>query len=260
MATGTTHPIPIPGETWQPARTIDYEKFVTEDDKPVDNLYSERQHGLLTATLIDSWPGPGEGRPFYVCTDVGLFYSDNEPPFAPDVLLSLDVAPPSGDMSLKENRSYYMWKFNKPPDALVEVVSNNEGGELTTKLKGYARLRATYYIVWDPFLFLGDKPLYCFALQEGKYKPCEPWFPELGLGVKTWEGSYGGMPATFLRWCGRNGRLIPTGGERADEEKQRADEEKQRADEEKQRADEEKQRADQLAEKLRAAGIDPDKP
>src|SRR5207248_979267 len=146
--------------------------------------------------------------------------------------------------SLKINRSYYTWRNDKPPDALVEVVSNLDGGELTTKLKGYARLGTIYYIVWDPFLYLGEKKLYCFALERGRYVPCEPWFPELELGVKVWHGVYANTRATFLRWCDREGNLIPTGAERAEQEKQRAEQEKQRAEQE-------KQRAEKLAEKLR---------
>jgi hypothetical protein len=246
MATGSTPPLPISDEFWRPECAPNYARLVTEDDTPVDNLYSERQHWLLTTPLIDSWHGPGAGCPRFIATNVGLFYSDNVPPFVPDVLVSLDAAPPQGDLSLKENRSYYMWKYNKPPDALVEVVSNTEGNELTTKFKGYARLGAMYYIVWDPFLYLGKQKLYTFALERRHFIPCEPWFPELELGVKTWDGIFGDIPATFLRWCDRHGNLIPTGAERAEQEKQRAEQEKQRAV--------------KLAEKLRSLGIDPDQP
>jgi hypothetical protein len=140
------------------------------------------------------------------------------------------------------------------------VVSNTIGGELTTKLAGYAKIGIIYYVVWDPFLFLSDKPLQCFALERGKYAPTEPWFPELELGVKTWSGVFGDLSATFLRWCDRGGNLVPTGAERADEQMKRADEQKKQADEQKKRADEQKKRADKLAEKLRALGIDPDQP
>jgi hypothetical protein len=54
------------------------------------------------------------------------------------------------------------------------------------------------------------------------------------------------MPATFLRWCDRQGQVIPTGAERAEQKKQRAEQEKQRAG--------------RLADRLRSLGIDPDKP
>lgn len=253
MATGSTPMVPSTAQFTPVEPAINYDVLVTEDDKPVDSIYAERQHWLLTIPLNESWKGPGEGCPFFCTTDVALFYAPKEPPFAPDALLSLGVTLPQGDLSLKENRSYFIWKYAKAPEALVEVVTGTDGGELTTKLKGYARLGAIYYIVWDPFLYLGDKKLYCFALERGKYVPCEAWFPELELGVKVWQGVFLNTRATFLRWCDRNGEPIATGAERAEHEKQRAEHEKQRAEHE-------KQRADTLAEKLRAAGIDPDKP
>jgi len=109
MATGTTTNTPPTEELLDPSVLPDYDKLVTEDDKPVDSIYSERQHFLLTAPLLDCWQRPG-GRPCFIATDVGLFYSVNTPPFSPDVLLSLDVAPPQGDLSLKEDRSYFVWK------------------------------------------------------------------------------------------------------------------------------------------------------
>lgn len=235
-----------------------YDLLVTEDDKPVDSIYSERQHLLLTSALIDSWPGPGQGGPRFIATDVGLFYSVEEPAFSPDVMVAVGVAPPVGDLSLKKNRSYFIWRYGKPPDAIVEVVSNLVGGELTTKFEAYARIGVTYYIVWDAHQWLGKKKLQCFVLQGGAYVPCEPWFPRLELGVKIWEGSFNQSFGTYLRWCDKDGHLVPTGTERADEEKHRADEEKHRADELKHRADEEKRRADKLAEKLRSLGVDPD--
>ncbi|MBI1831185.1 MAG: Uma2 family endonuclease [Planctomycetes bacterium] len=280
MATGTTTNV-LPADEWLgPAVMPDYDKLVTEDEKPVDSLYAERQHLLLTTPLLDSWPRPG-GRACFIASDVALYYSVNLPPFVPDVLLSLDVAPPQGDLSLKENRCYYVWKYGKVPDALVEVVANTIGGELTTKLTGYARAGVTNYIVWDPFQFLSDRQLHCFALERGKYALCDPWFLELELGVKVWKGIFGDMPSIFLRWCDRDGTLLPTGAERAaaeeqranvekqradaekqraDVEEQRAEAEKQRADVERQRAEMEKQRADALAARLRSLGIDPDKP
>jgi len=231
MATGAITSIPVSEEFCPPECLPNYDNLVTEDEKPVDNLYSERQHRLLTVPLIDSWKGPEEGCPRIIASDVGLFNSDVAPGLAPDVLLTLGVAPPQSDLSRKDNRSYYVWKYGRP-DALIEVVSNTEGGELTKKLLGYARIGAVYYIVWDPFQFLGEKQLHCFALERGKYVPCEPWFPELGLGVKTWDGMYADIPAIYLRWCDRHGNFIPTGAERAEK----------------------------LAEKLRALGVDPDQP
>ncbi|KPA19572.1 hypothetical protein MHK_000211, partial [Candidatus Magnetomorum sp. HK-1] len=34
---------------------INYDNLITEDDEPVDNLFSERQQKLLTDTLYANW-------------------------------------------------------------------------------------------------------------------------------------------------------------------------------------------------------------
>ncbi|MCX7938354.1 MAG: hypothetical protein N2545_02805 [Thermoflexales bacterium] len=71
------------------------------------------------------------------------------------------------------------------------------------------------------------------------------------LGVTLWRGTYEEREDTWLRWCDRDGVLIPTGVERAETERQRAEAERQRAEAE-------RARAERLAAKLRAAGIDPE--
>lgn len=54
---------------------IDVEDIVTEDDTPVDNLFSEKQRRLLTEPLYTLWPGPvddeGNSRSFLVTANVG---------------------------------------------------------------------------------------------------------------------------------------------------------------------------------------------
>lgn len=221
---------------------IDYEKIITEDDTPVDNLYSERQHRLLTDALHVSWKAPDE-QPHLAATDVGLFYQVGEPPIVPDVMLSLGIRP-NPNWKEKKNRSYFVWVFGKSPELTIEVVSNTEGGELTTKPAIYARIGVTYYVVWDPRRLLSEQALQCFALHKKKYLPCETWFPELELGVTTWQGDYDGMTDEWLRFCDVQGKPLATGIERASDAELIA----QAA----------VQRAAKLAEKLRALGIDPD--
>jgi Uma2 family endonuclease len=220
----------------------DYDRFITEDEKPVDSIYSERQHRLLTDALCASWSAP-QGQPHLAATDVGLFYSVHEPAIAPDVMLSTGVAPPS-EWTGKKNRSYFTWLMGKCPDLTVEVVSNQEGGELTEKKGKYAHIGIPYYVVWDPALLLSKTPLSCFVLKGKKYDPCEPWFPDLELGVTEWDGEYDGMTCRWLRFCDQAGHVLPTGIERAKIAEQRAESAEQRAA--------------LLAEKLRALGVEPD--
>ncbi|MCL4828933.1 MAG: Uma2 family endonuclease [Caldilinea sp.] len=215
---------------------IDYEQFVTEDDAPVDNLFSEREQRLLAESLYVSWKGPGGGRPFLAMTNVGLFFALTEPPYAPDVLVSLDVRPPDNPFP-KKNRSYFVWEYGKPPDIVVEIVSNRKGGELSDKLAGYVRIGTPYYIVHDPEHLLSDRTLYVFERRGLEYAEISPEnLPGIGLGVTLWDGVYEDMQGMWLRWIDTRGELLLTGKERAEQERQRAD---------------------ALAAKLRELGIDP---
>lgn len=57
------------------------------------------------------------------------------------------------------------------------------------------------------------------------------WLETVGLGLTLWEGCFEEeVSRLWLRWCDREGQIIPTGAERAD----------------------------RLAERLRALGIDPE--
>lgn len=229
--------------------------LVTEDGAPVDNQFSEKQQRLLTEALYSSWQ-PGE--PFVAMSNVGLFFAIRTPPFVPDVLVSLGVSSPA-DPFPKRNRSYFVWEYGKAPDLVLEVVSNDEGGEDTLKLKGYAKLGITYYIIYDPEEHLSSKPLRVYRLVSGRYEldaSESPVFESLGLGVRIWPGTYEDMSQSWLRWTTAEGQLLMTGKERASSEEQRADTEKHRADQAEQRADQAEQRAEKLRAKLKQMGID----
>jgi Uma2 family endonuclease len=204
-----------------PAYWPDLDSLVTEDDTAVDNIFTEKQQRLLTEPLYSSWAGPGEGRRFLALANVGLFYASGQPPLVPDCLLSLDVAP-RGDLQAKENRSYFVWIVAKVPEVIVEIVSDRRGGEEDIKLDAYARMGVLFYIIHDPQNVLAHGALRAFALQRGKYEPIDPkWLPEVGLGLTLWEGAFEAAQQTWLRWCDREGRVIPTGAERAELERQR---------------------------------------
>src|SRR5271156_6196248 len=94
--TTTSSPTVLPPED-QPC--LDH--IVIEDGKPVDGIFSERQMRLLAEALYGSWAGPGEGRTFVALVNVGLFFSTDQPPLVPDVMLSLDVQL-SSDLSQKK--------------------------------------------------------------------------------------------------------------------------------------------------------------
>ncbi len=234
----------------QPEIIPDIADLITEDDAPVDNLPSEKQQRLLTEPLYSSWTGPGEQRPFLAAANVGVFSQTHVPAIVPDVFLSLDVAV-AEDWWRKEHRSYFIWEFGKPPDLVLEIVSNTVGGETAEKRSKYAWMRVPYYVIYDPQGLVMEQALTVYSLQGLKYQRLQSrWFPDLNLGLAEWRGEFEDKEETWLRWTDGQGEVIPTGKERAEQERQRADEAALGAEQE-------RQRAERLAEMLRRAGIDP---
>jgi Uma2 family endonuclease len=262
------------------------ENLVTENDTPVDNILSEKQQRLLTEPLYSAWAGPEKCAPdhraFLALANVGLFYALRQPPLVPDVMLALDIPGLGPDLSQKGNRSYFVWvQDGKSPAVVVEIVSNQEGGEDGGKLRQYEAIGIPYYVIFDPWRLLSDRMLriYQFAgVSQGYIEQVGGLLDAVGLGLSLWQGEYEGTETLWLRWADREGRLIPTGAELARREQQRAMEAEQRSEQERQRAEEsvrqaeqerqraeesvrqaeqERQRAERLAARLRELGIEP---
>ncbi len=188
------------------------EELVIEDGKPVDSIFVEKQSRLLIEPLYGSWKSPSGS--FLAHAHVGLFYAYRQPPLVPDVMLSLGV-PSQRGLSLKENLSYFMWVIGKPPDVVIEIVSDFRGDEETAKMTAYARIGVAYYIIFDPWNYLHGGSLRAFGLSQGKYKSIEPsWLENAGLGLTIWEGKFEFHHTRWLRWCDRDGVVFPTGRER----------------------------------------------
>lgn len=198
------------------------EHLETEDDAPVDNLFSAKQQTLLKRALYSSWtPPPLEEQPetprtFLADAHIGVFYSPHDSAVVPDFFLSLDIEPHQ-DWYAKEHRSYFAWEFKKTPDVVVEIVSNRKGGELGEKLRRYAQLDVTYYIVYDPQQLLSTEVVRVYERGVGKrYRLRKDWqLPEVGLRMILWQGEFEGHTDAWLRWCDAAGNVIPTGEERA---------------------------------------------
>jgi Uma2 family endonuclease len=184
-----------------PADIPNLDNVVIEDGAPVESIFAEKQYRLLTDPLYSSWPGPGEGRSFVALTNVGYFHTVKEPPLVPDCLLSLDVRP-GKDLSKKENNSYFQWIFGKPPDVVIQIVSDKRGGEEDFKKDMYARLGVPFYVIFDPRDLLQGGVLRAWGLVHRRYASIEPrWFAEIGLGLILWPGTFEQLERTWLRWC-----------------------------------------------------------
>ena len=181
------------------------------------------------------------------------------------MFLSLDVEV-AEDWWRKEHRSYFVWEFGKPPELVLEIVSNTEGNEDGEKKHKYARMCVDHYVIYDPLRQVMPDVLTVYRRRDGVYERQETaQFPTLKLGLTLWEGVFEGKHDTWLRWTDEHGVLIPTGKELAEQERLRAEQERLRAEQERLRAEhaedllgQERQRAERLVALLRQAGIDPE--
>ncbi|WP_019498822.1 Uma2 family endonuclease [Pseudanabaena sp. PCC 6802] len=272
-------------DTEETIAELDISHLVIEDDTPVDNFQSAQQQRLLVEPLYSSKALP---LPFIADANVGLFYKLKGEPIVPDVLLSLNVQRPE-DLSQRRNRSYFLWEFGKVPEVCIEIASNAKGDELTLSRESqqrgktackkdiYAQIGVPYYVVFDPLQQIQGKHemngalLRVWKISPIGYTELTPpqgiatvgqciQLERIGLGLTLWEGQFEEeVTRLWLRWCDRDGQIIPTGAEGQGMAQQRADAEQQRADAEQQRADAEQQRAERLAARLRALGEDPDR-
>ena len=226
---------------------ICYEDLITEDDEPVDNIPSEKQQRLLSKTLYEVGHLP---EPFLVTANVGLFDEPSVPPIVPDILISLGVKP--GDDPLeKENRSYFVWKEGKPPEMVLEIVSNREGNETGSKVERYAAMGVQYYIIVDPGLYVQEETLIVHELGTYGYVARDDYhLPDLNLALTLWEGIYEQLSWPWVRWCTLDGELLLTGKEQAEQERLRAEQAEDRVEQAEDRAEQAEDRAEQ--ERLRA--------
>src|SRR5262249_31938443 len=152
------------------------DQLVFQDEQPVESLFAERQMRLWVDPLYTSWAGPDGTRNFAAMCNVGLFSEPKQTQLVPDGLLSVGVVVHTDPLPL-EHHSYLIWEYGKPPDTVIELVSDKVGGELTHKRKRYARMKVTYYVVYDPGHHLGDQDVYAFKLEDLDYVPMqEAWF------------------------------------------------------------------------------------
>ncbi|MCU0444090.1 MAG: Uma2 family endonuclease [Microscillaceae bacterium] len=248
----TFHEVELPEEMLEDEY---YEQFITEDDTPVDNIFSEKEQRLLIDPLhANAWTK----RNFLASSNVGIYYEPSSPAIVPDMFLSFDVKAPE-EWFKKKNRCYFVWRMKKAPELVVEVVSNKIGGESKEKMAIYAKMGVMYYVLIDPYMYLYKQRLNLFKLDGQKYEPLpqdEFYLPEIELGIKIWEGLFEKHEAPWGRWCTKEGDILKTGAERTTElseslekEAQRAEQEAQRAEQEAQRAEQEAQRAEQEAQR-----------
>ncbi|MEM1280940.1 MAG: Uma2 family endonuclease [Cyanobacteria bacterium P01_H01_bin.152] len=231
--------------------------------------FHDLQPQLLSRTL--SLTGYSQAN-WFTGTDLNLYYDVHHPLWhkRPDWFLALNVPRLYEGHDLR--RSYVVWQEGQSPAIAVEFLSprteredlgrfystsdqvnagerNPESQVKATatpsKLEVYERyLRIPHYLVYSRYTqHLRYFKLIGTRYEEQSLRIGNPlvWLDDLKIGLGIWEGEFEGIPASWLRWCDESGSWFLTDTEIERSAKEQA-----------------QLRAAQLAERLRALGIDPD--
>ncbi|MDZ7956338.1 MAG: Uma2 family endonuclease [Aulosira sp. DedQUE10] len=224
------------------------EELIDSDDTPVDNQLQHLIPALLESTLAMIW---SERWDWFFGVNMGIYYDPHQPALVPDGFLSLKVKR-FVDEYLR--LSYVLWEENELPILVIEVVSQINRGEYSSKKEFYAKkLGILYYVVYNP-MRRKKSPLEVYRLVDGEYvlmSGTPVWLPEIGLGIGRERGIYQGIAREWLYWYDEEGQRLLTLEECIQEAEERVNfEEQQRFAAEK--------RARILEERLRALGVEPE--
>ena len=252
-----------------PPQFPDHTQLPESDGTFVKNFQEHPQSIIITDSIIQTLQTLHPDGQFCIGQDCGIYWRKTEPPekggITPYWFYLPDVPP---RLAGKIRRSYVLWREYIPPLIAIELASGNGDDERdTTPLAGlqegekpgkfwvYERIiRIPYYAIYE----INNGILEVYHLVDFAYQKMQPndrgHYPILPLGVELglWQGSYLNNPEQlWLRWWDLNGNLLLVGKEEAQSQKLRAEQQQQRAEQA-------ELKAAQLAERLRAMGIDPD--
>ncbi len=223
--------------------------FPTHQDLPetdgtfVKNFQEHPQSLLLTDSLQPVLQRLHPDGQYCIGQDCGIYWRITDPPEkgaeAPDWFYVPNV-PPTLDGQVR--RSYVLWQEIIPPLVVIEFVSGDGAEERDNqpwsgKFWVYEQvIRPAYYAIYEVkkaavlvYQLVGNRYHLLQPNDRGRY-PLEP----LGIELGIWMGRYQNMELPWLRCWEIDGSLLPTGGERAEQEHQRAEQEYQRAEQERQ--------------------------
>jgi Uma2 family endonuclease len=210
------------------------EELPDSDDTPVDNELQELAPTILKAVLAYLWK---DRTDWFFGIDMGIYYNPDEPPIVPDGFLSIGV---ESVKSENLRSSYVLWEEQGIlPQLVLEVVSKKYRREYSGKKDFYEQLGILYYVVYNP-LRRRKPSLEVYKLIQGHYLPVignPVWLPELSLGIGKERQIYQGREREWMFWYDQQGHryLLPE-----------------------ELLEREKAKSQQLADRLRALGIDPD--
>ncbi len=120
------------------------EDLPDSDDTPVDNELQHLIPGLLEAILALIW---SEKMDWFFGVDMGIYYDPNQPAIVPDRFLSIGV---TRIIDTDLRLSYVLWKEQKLPLMVLEVVSQTRRGEYTDNQIEYAQIVILYDAIYNP--------------------------------------------------------------------------------------------------------------
>ena len=176
------------------------------DDQPVDNELQLLLPTLLRAILSLVW---SDRNDWFLGVNMGLYYDPKQPAIGPDAFLSMGVPRYRGsERGLR--LSYLLWQEQVVPQWVLEIVSQQPGGEYDKKLAKYAEIGVLYYVVYNPEYWRRDQhePFEVYRLEQGRYvrHVGEPlWMPEIGLGIGRGRGLHEGIEQEWLYWFDQEG-------------------------------------------------------
>jgi len=262
--------------TGLPPAFPDHTQLPDEDGTFVKNFQEHPQSIILTDSIgpvVERLHPDGQ---YAIGQDCGIYWRETDPPergaeapdwfYVPNVPATLDGF----------RRSYVLWREHMAPFIALEFASGNGDEErdrtpLTVAADGtttkpgkfwvYERIiRIPYYGIYE--MRTGNLEVY--HLIDFVYRRMEPNerghypIPVLDVELGLWQGSYQNQELLWLRWWDSQGNLLLTGSEQVEIERTLVEQERERAEQERERAEQAERKVTQLAERLRAMGIDPD--
>jgi Uma2 family endonuclease len=266
-----TSPRMAPDPSDQLAEALpDHTQLPDKDGNFVMNFQEHPQSNLLTGSLLPRLHNLHPDGKFSIGVDSGIYFHHTQPQLkgcrAPAWFYVPNVPPM---LNGKIRRSYVLWKEMIRPMVVIEYVSG-DGREERDKTPYEGKfwiyeqaIGAGYYAIFQ----VERSSIELFRLEGGLYQPVVPNasgrlpIKQLGVELGIWQGTHRGITAPWVRvWDAATGKMMPSEEERAETAEALLDDARRRLEEECERAENERRRAAQLAERLRALGVDPDAP
>jgi Uma2 family endonuclease len=241
-------------------------ELVYDDGQPLESDWHSIQLPLLQELLYQAMAEQGRAD-FFAGADIFVYYShqqarevweEEEQGLEQRAFRGPDVFWVDGVDPDRKRKGWVAWhEDGRLPDVIFEMLSpstaDKDRGE---KKEIYERVfRTAEYFLYDP----GSGSLEGFHLVDRAYQPLRLGrrgrlpSERLGVSIGLWRGVIRKRRDTWVRLFRRDGTLVPTADERAEEESRRAEAERQRAQAEYQRAEAEHQRAEAAEQRAEAA-------